>query len=413
MPNPINVKIPGSKSVSNRCLVLAAFGGTVGGLFSCESQVKGKIIRNILKAEDTQVMFEAYEKLGVKFKVLNEVSESIDIQIYEQANSEKAEFFMNNSGTSTRFLIPCLCLLKGEFKLDGIERMRQRPIGDLVLALRGLGVRIEYLEKEGFLPLKIFSNGVLNGVAKIKCDLSSQYLSGLMLARALSKNSFEVEILGNSVVSKPYIDLTEQVIKDFFEYDQFVVETDYSSASYFIALGVLSDKSIFIENISENSLQADKKFVEALQELGAELEYKNGGLLCLPSKLKANSNQVIDCTDFPDSAMTLAIACGLLEGVESKLTGLSTLKHKECDRLIALETELRKVGITVEADKDSLTIKGIASESLLPAKIETYNDHRMAMCFAILKHFNQEIEILNPECVNKTFPGFWGKLKLL
>lgn len=397
----LSLKIPSSKSVSNRVLVLAAFAG------------KGKIIRNILKAEDTEVMFQAYDKVGVKYEVLNEDSSSIDIKIISTAVSDRAEFYMNNSGTSTRFLIPCICLLKGEFILDGVERMRQRPIGDLVSALRDLGVQIDYLGDDGFLPLKILSNGNLTGTARIKCNLSSQYLSGLLMARELSGQSFEIEIIGNTLVSKPYIDLTEAVLDEFKNSSEFTIETDYSSASYFIALGVLGDKAIFIENIADNSLQADKKLVEVLESLGAYLKFENGGLLSTPGKLNVQSELNIDCTEFPDSTMTLAIVCGLLVGVKSKLNGISTLKHKECNRLLALETEMNKVGILVKSDDDSLTIEGISFNDLKAAQIETYKDHRMAMCFAILKYFNSEIEILDPACVNKTFPEFWDKFELL
>lgn len=391
----IEIEIPASKSISNRILVLAAFTG------------KGKVIRNILKSEDTQVMFEAFEILGVKYSVLHEDIESLDIQILEVASAKMGKFFMNNSGTSTRFLIPCLALLKGEFILDGVERMRERPIKDLIDALSDLGVTVNYLEKDGYLPLKIVSTGVLEGSAKIRCDLSSQYLSGLMLARSICK-SFKVEIIGESIVSKPYIDLTTAVIIEFYSKQEIIIEPDFSSASYFVALGVMALDEVLLIGLSNNSLQADKKFVEVLSKMGADLNYIEDGLVCRKSTL--SSIKEIDCTDFPDSAMTLAIVCSLFDAKTTRLTGLSTLRHKECDRLMALKTEFLKVGVIAEITDDSITVQGISTAELKPALIETYNDHRMAMCFAILKYFNNQIEILNPSCVNKTFPEFWNKL---
>jgi 3-phosphoshikimate 1-carboxyvinyltransferase len=397
--NSISVKIPASKSISNRLLVLGAFAG------------EGKIIRNILKSEDTEVMFNAYDELKVEYEILSEDEESIDIKILKTASAENAKFYMNNSGTSTRFLIPCLGLIKGTFVLDGVERMRERPIKDLVDALEMLGLEIEYLGATGFLPLKTSSTGNLAGTAKIKCDLSSQYLSGLLIAKSIANSSFKIGIEGDTVVSKPYIDLTNQVIDIFAKQQELFVETDFSSASYFVAMGILGEKSIFIENINPESLQADRKLVSVLTELGADLQYIDGGLLCRPSELLFAAE--IDCNEFPDSAMTLAIICSLNEGGTTKLTGLSTLKHKECDRLVALRTELGKVGVQAEIDEDSITIEGVGPREIKAAQIETYNDHRMAMCFSIYQLFNRQVEILNPECVNKTFPTYFKKSKLI
>lgn len=394
------IRIPASKSISNRVLVMAAFNGL------------GKKIHNILKCEDTEVMFEAYKQLGVEYNVLEETCDSIDIEITAAAAKNlEASFYMNNSGTATRFLIPCLGLINGEFFLDGCERMRERPIHDLVEALKGLGVNIEYLGATGFLPLAIKSTGKLTGKTSIKCDLSSQYLSGLLIAQALSNNSFEVEIEGEVLVSKPYIDLTNQVIEEFLKFDEYEVEADYSSASYFAALGILGEQDILIPKMNPNSLQADRKFIQTLIDMGAQIDFIGTDLFCKKSNLK--SLGVINCEDFPDAAMTLAMVASLIQNQKTVLNGLSTLKHKECDRLVALETELKKVGVNAVADDESLTIYGVNPKELVAAKVETYNDHRMAMCFAILQYFNPEIEILNPTCVSKTFPEFWISLKSL
>jgi 3-phosphoshikimate 1-carboxyvinyltransferase len=398
MQNVSHVNIPASKSISNRVLVLAAFKG------------EGKIIRNILKSEDTQVMFNAFETLGVKYEILSENDESIDIKILNTVSVNSGEFFMNNSGTSTRFLIPCLALIKGEFRLDGTKRMRERPISDLASALSELGVEIEFLGENGYLPLKMTSKGKLSGTASIKCDLSSQYLSGLMLAQDIAGNSFDIKIIGDKIVSKPYIDLTDEVIREFNNIDSIDIESDYSSASYFVAMGVVGEQKLYLDNMNADSLQADKEFIRVLIELGADIKYIKNGLLCSPSKLSLLDRN-IDCSKFPDSAMTLVIVCAVSANVKTKLYGLSTLKHKECDRLKALHTELAKIGVKTEIDDDSMIIYGVDPVELRPAKIATYDDHRMAMCFAVLKLLQDKIEILNPEVVNKTFPTFWNKLR--
>lgn len=375
--------VPPSKSISNRALVMAFL-------------KRGKsVVKNVLKSDDTDVMVEAYRKLGFDIKI-HEVSDSaFDIEVdSSEITVGEAEFFMNNAGTATRFMIPALCVTEGIWTVTGNERMLERPIKDLVDALIPLGANIEYLGEEGYLPLKIVG-GSLSGSTKVKGDISSQYLSGLMITNAFLDKNFEVEVEGE-LVSKPYVDLTESVIRDFMAGDQYQVEGDASSASYFWALGAI-DGPVTVDNVPLNTKQADIKLLGALEKLGANVD----DTTVSPGKLNGIE---IDCIEFPDSAMTLAVLCAVAKG-KSRLTGLHNLKFKECDRLAALETELRKLGVNVMAFDDGLEIVG--SEKLSPAQIETYDDHRMAMCFAVLKYIEPEIEILDPGCVSKTFPTFW------
>lgn len=378
----MKVSVPPSKSISNRALVL--------GLLNPGE----KIIKNVLRCDDTIVMLQSLYNLGVEFEILREDERSFDIRIKGGEVDAQVEvgLYLGNAGTAVRFLTPALCNFSGSFVLEGSERMHQRPIGDLVNALRELGASIEYLDLDGFLPIRIIgSSSGLSGSCIVKGDISSQYYSGLLIAQAF--NDFEVKVDGE-LVSAPYVELTRGVISDFMSSSEYEVEGDASSASYFWALGAISDLDIEVTNVPSTTLQADIKFLDALKELG---DFKRGA---------RPMGRDFNCVEYPDSAMTLAMLCGIAEG-ESVLSGLSNLKFKECDRLKALETEMNKVGCKVEAFDDGLKIVGVSPEDLKAAQIETYDDHRVAMCFALYKYLNPEIEILNPECVSKTYPTFW------
>jgi len=366
----IKVSVPPSKSISNRVLVM-------GFLNQGE-----KIIRNVLKSDDTKVMLGVYDELKVDYEILREDARSFDVKVKGGSQVNQADLFMNNAGTATRFMLAALCVTQGEFTMTGNERMLKRPIADLVDALRQLGASIDYLKEDGFLPLKI-KGGSLKGKCSVKGDVSSQYFSALIITEAYSKTKFEIEVIGE-LVSKPYVDLTQKVIQDFNLDGEYEVEGDASSASYWWGRGYLLGQEIEVTNIPVDTKQADIKFLEAMKKIPAR----------------------IDCVEFPDSAMTLAILCSVTQG-ESLLYGLSNLKYKECDRLKALETEINKLGGKVEAFEDGLKITGIDSSDLHGAKIETYDDHRIAMCMALLQILQPEIEILNPECVSKTYPTFW------
>jgi 3-phosphoshikimate 1-carboxyvinyltransferase len=334
-----------------------------------------KTLVNVLKSDDTKVMLAAYDMLGVKYEILREDERSFDVRVDSEIQVNEAELFMNNAGTATRFMLPLLCTMTGKFVMTGNPRMLERPIGDLVDALKQLGAEIEYLGQEGFLPLRV-TGRALSGSCLIRGDVSSQYLSGLLITQAFV-GGFEVEIKGE-LVSKPYVDLTKAVINDFKASDTYEVEGDASSASYWWAIGAE------VTNVPATTLQADYKFLAAKD--------------LLPGK--------INCVEFPDSAMTLAVLAAITPGF-TRLSGLSNLKYKECDRLHALETEINRVGGKAKAFDDGLEIEGVSE--LHGAQVETYDDHRMAMCMAVLKYHQPEIQILDPGCVSKTYPTFFDE----
>jgi 3-phosphoshikimate 1-carboxyvinyltransferase len=383
------VRVPGSKSISNRVLLM-------GALAEGESEFFG-----ILESDDTRYMRDALTILG---KPVN-------------ANfpNKKADLFLGNAGTAMRSLTAVLCLGSGEYILRGEPRMHERPIRDLIDALRTLGANIEYLENEGCPPLKINAGGLNGGTVHIKGNISSQFLSALLIAAPYCKDSLEI-IVDGELISKPYVYMTIRLMEKFGikvennDYRNFKVENgvykaqsleiegDASSASYFWGGGAITRGNVVVKGIEKDSLQGDVKFLEVLEKMGAELK----GI-------------TIDATLFPDAAMTICPLACYAKG-KTKITGIASWKVKETDRISAMANELRKVGAEVIAGDDFIEIT--PPEVIRPATIETYNDHRMAMCFSLLSlnspnKKGAEITILNPACVNKTFPEYFkefGKL---
>lgn len=392
----ISLKIPGSKSITNRALI-------------CAAGAKGiSIITDALVSDDTKHMMQGLAQLGINIQL-----RSRKLEVHgglKKNHTQPVHLLCGNSGTTIRFLAPFLATQKGTFTLDGDARMRKRPIKDLVDALRSLGAEITYEGAEGFPPLTI-----TKPITKTHCivagNISSQFLSGLLLAAPLLKKTITISVKGK-LVSKPYIDLTIDVMRKFgivvnrTHYKKFTlqkskgyrpqkeytIEGDASSASYFWGISALTKMPIIISNISKNSLQPDKHIEELLQKVVMQ---------------KASS--IINCSRFPDAAMTLACICAVTKGTW-KLTGLETLSIKECDRLVALEKELSKLGCQAHATHDSLTIQG-GINFKRKIRIHTYNDHRIAMCFGMLQTIMPNIVIENPDCVQKTFPTFWKKLE--
>jgi len=377
------ITVPGSKSISNRVLLM-------GALAEGESEFFG-----ILESDDTRYMREALEKLG---KGIN-------------ANfpNKKADLFLGNAGTAMRSLTAALCLGDGEYVLQGDLRMHERPIKDLVDALRSLGANIEYLGNDGCPPLKIKANGLNGGTVHIKGNISSQFLSALLIAAPYCKKPLEI-IVDGELISKPYVYMTIRLMDKFgikvenndyknFKIEKGVykaqtlkVEGDASSASYFWAAAAITKGNVIIHGIEEDSLQGDVKFLEVIKEMGEEL-----------------TGITVDATLFPDAAMTLCPLALYAKG-KTKITGIASWKVKETDRITAMANELRKVGAEITAGDDFIEIT--PPEQILPTTIETYNDHRMAMSFSLLSlnspHKNgSEITILNPSCVNKTFPNYF------
>jgi 3-phosphoshikimate 1-carboxyvinyltransferase len=409
------IKLPGSKSISNRTLLLAALSeGTTE-------------IRDLLASDDTARMLEALETLGVK---LENIAENA-VRVTGNGGLlavKKANLFLGNAGTAFRPLTAALALLGGEFELSGIPRMHERPIGDLVDALRQAGANIDYLAYAGYPPLKILpANIQATQSIKIRGDVSSQFLTALLMALPLTKQAFTVEVIGE-LISKPYIEITlnlmarfgVQVKRDGWERfyipantnylspKEIYVEGDASSASYFLAAGMVAadEQGLKIEGVSKDSIQGDIKFADEIVKMGAEIEYGSNHVLVkrAQGKLKAID---LDCNHIPDAAMTLAVLALFADGTTT-LRNIASWRVKETDRISAMATELRKVGATVEEGADYIKVTPPAK--LTPnAVIDTYDDHRMAMCFSLVSLAGVPVVINDPKCVGKTFPDYFER----
>lgn len=409
------IKLPGSKSISNRTLLLAALAeGTTD-------------IRDLLASDDTARMLEALEALGVKLENIGENAVRVTGNGGRLA-VKKADLFLGNAGTAFRPLTAALALLEGEFKLSGIPRMHERPIGDLVDALRQAGAKIEYLGNEGYPPLKISPADIQSSqTIKIRGDVSSQFLTALLMALPLSGKAFTIEVVGE-LISKPYIEITLNLMarfgikvqRDGWERfripantsykspQEIYVEGDASSASYFLAAGTVAadDQGLTIEGVSSNSIQGDIKFADEIVKMGANIEYGANHVLVKRAKGKLKAID-LDCNHIPDAAMTLAILALFADGTTT-LRNIASWRVKETDRISAMATELRKVGASVEEGSDYIKIT--PPQVLTPnAVIDTYDDHRMAMCFSLVSLAGVPIIINDPKCVGKTFPDYFER----
>lgn len=392
----IEVHIPGSKSITNRALIAAALANGKSLLFGA------------LESDDTAVMIRALKELGVKIQ-----KEKRGLTVYGgQFQKPARRIFCGNSGTTARFLAAVLAAQNFTSIVDGDARMKQRPIEDLVDALRSLGAKISYLGKNGFPPIKI-ERPIQGGKCTVEGKTSSQFLSGLLLAAPLAEKKISIRVKGK-LVSAPYVLLTLDMLKKFgvrveqktlahfeiqpnqeFKPRKFAIEGDASAASYFWGISALTGEPVKIANLPKNSIQADAIPAKA----GIYEQIIN----------RFTGTTIVNCTTFPDSAMTLAVLAAFRKG-KTRLTGLENLRVKECDRLHALATELRKIGARVKEFSDGLEIIG-RPKNLHPARIKTYNDHRMAMCFGMLGVVLPGIKIENPKCVKKTYPQFWHDLE--
>lgn len=407
------VTLPGSKSITNRILLLSAI-------------AKGETtIKHPLQSDDTHHMIEALKILQVDLTQ----KENGDILIQGargQFKNKSAEIFLGNAGTAFRPLTAALAFSQGDYMLSGVPRMHERPIKDLVDALLQLNADITYLNEEGYPPLKISpSEIVINGSVKIRGDISSQFLTALLMAIPLTKKEVSIEIVGD-LISKPYIDITLNLMNRFgvqvkkIDWQYFVipgsggyvspgeifVEGDASSASYFLAAGALAG-DIEVKGIGKNSIQGDIKFTEALTLMGAEIQILEGSI----KASKASTLQAInlDCNHIPDAAMTLAVLALFANGT-TKLHNIGSWRVKETDRIKAMATELKKLGAEVVEGEDFIEITPPLhiKENI---EIDTYDDHRMAMCFSLVSLKNIPIIINDPACVNKTFPTYFEVLE--
>ena len=413
-----SVTLPGSKSVTNR-------------MFLCASLAKGKSrIFGALKSDDADTMLKALKRVGVKVKKDKEY-----IEITGKGgrfDKGKRTFDLHNAGTATRFLTAIMTLREGETIITGDKRMQERPIKDLVDGLKQIGVDIEYLGKKGCPPLKIQDlrfkiQDSKEYVVKMKGGKSSQYFSALLMLGPMLSKPLKIEVDGD-LVSKPYIDITLSVLKQFgikvknndyrsfivkpqsYKSGSYTVEGDASSASYWTSIAHLHDGNVRFTNLTKRSIQGDIKYEKVLDRLVPRASF---------------TARTIDMSDMPDSAMTLAVTAPFLKpfsiGKQGKttITGLSTLRIKETDRLKALEKELKRIGVKVSTAKDSITIQGfrIPDSEFRGIRnpesgIRTYNDHRMAMCFAVFGTMIPGVKIENPSCTEKTYPNFWNDLEL-
>jgi len=407
------VNLPGSKSLSNRALLLAAL---------AEGTSK---ITNLLESDDTHHMLQALKQLGITYTLSEDKTECTIVGNAGPISSHQVdELFLGNAGTAMRPLCAALCLGEGEFTLTGEPRMKERPIGHLVDALRQAGANINYLENEGYPPLHIQAQGLKGGKVSIDGAISSQFLTALLMASPMAQNDTEIAIMGE-LVSKPYIDITLNIMKDFgvevinndyktfsikagqtyTAVEHFMVEGDASSASYFLAAAAIKGGTVKVTGIGKKSIQGDVAFVDVLEKMGAKVEWSDTHVSVTRDTLHAID---MDFNHIPDAAMTVATMALFVEGT-TMLRNIYNWRVKETDRLYAMATELRKVGAIVEEGEDYLKIT--PPKQLQHAAIDTYDDHRIAMCFSLLALNPVSVTINEPECTSKTFPTYFEVLE--
>ena len=414
------VTLPGSKSISNRVLLLSAL---------CQGTT---VVHDLLDSDDTRVMLAALRQLGCGVDVQG-TTVTITGLGGQLKHHDAIEFFMGNAGTAMRPLTAALAVLGGDFTLKGVPRMHERPIGDLVDALRLLGCSIDYLGNDGFPPLHIGKPSLkLDAPIQVRGDVSSQFLTALLMALPLAAKDRDIviEVVGE-LISKPYIDITLNLLARYgivvkrYGWQRFTipqgcsyqspgsihVEADASSASYFIGLGAIaSGNGIRIQGVGADSIQGDIRFMDAATQMGAQI---TSG----PNWLEINRGAwplkgiELDCNHIPDAAMTLAVMALYADG-PTTLRNIASWRVKETDRIVAMATECRKLGATVEEGQDWLRIHPLPQGQWKAASIHTYDDHRVAMCFS-LAAFNADqvpVRIEDPKCVAKTFPDYFEAL---
>ncbi|MBA2368317.1 MAG: 3-phosphoshikimate 1-carboxyvinyltransferase [Candidatus Protochlamydia sp.] len=411
LKNPCSstIEIPGSKSYTNRALVIAAL--TKGAV----------VLRNPLYSEDTEALIACLRMLGLYIETLpDQTIVHDDISVIE---NRYYELFAKDSGTTLRFLLPFLCLIPGTKVIVGNCRLNERPIKELVDALRLLGAKIDYLEKEGQAPLKIDSSALSGSRITIDASISSQFLSALLMIAPLL-NGLRICHHGE-VISKPYIEMTIRMMQEWgvgvlrmddgsylipegksYQKKHYVIEGDFSSAGYFFAIAALTRSTLTIKNLNPYSLQADSKFLNILEEMGNEVIISSQAVTLVGKQILPLSFTMEDC---PDQVQTMAVLAAFAKGT-TKISGVRSLRLKETERVKALKKELAKMGIKTEDSPDTLTIFGGSPHAAL---IDTYGDHRMAMAFAVAGKKLPGMQIAHPEVVNKTFPTFWEKLNSL
>jgi len=410
-----SVQLPGSKSISNRVLLLAALAtGTTE-------------IRELLDSDDTRVMLAALERLGIAATALGANAWRV-----EGGGGtfpvEDTDLFMGNAGTAIRPLTAALALSGGHYRLSGVPRMHERPIGDLVDGLQQIGADVRYLGTPGFPPLGIHRAELkLAGPIQLRGDVSSQFLTALLMALPLTGAAAVIEMT-TELISKPYVELTLNLMARFGMvvqregWQRFIIppgqhylspgvlhiEGDASAASYFLAAGAIGGGPVRVEGVGRNSIQGDVRFADALETMGARIEWGEQHIEArapVAGRLKAFD---LDLNQIPDAAMTLAVTALFADG-RCVLRNIGSWRVKETDRIAAMATELRKLGATVEEGSDYIAVSP-APTLTRGAVIDTYDDHRMAMCFALAALGGVPVTINDPQCVGKTFPDYFDKL---
>lgn len=422
--NPISrvegeINLPGSKSLSNRALLLAALAdGTT-------------TVTNLLDSDDIRHMLNALKALGVQYQLSADKTECTVQGVGGAFDWQNGlSLFLGNAGTAMRPLAAALCLKgqsEAEVILTGEPRMKERPIKHLVDALRQVGADIRYLENEGYPPIAIRNHGLTGGKVQIDGSISSQFLTALLMSAPLANGDMEIEIIGD-LVSKPYIDITLAMMKDFgvtvshqnyqtfsvkgnqryLSPQKYLVEGDASSASYFLAAGAIKG-NVKVTGIGKNSIQGDRLFADVLEKMGAKITWGEDFIQAEQGDLQGVD---MDMNHIPDAAMTIATTALFAKG-ETVIRNIYNWRVKETDRLTAMATELRKVGAEVEEGEDFIRIQPLALDKFQHAEIATYNDHRMAMCFSLIALSNKPVTILDPKCTAKTFPTYFEELAKL
>lgn len=404
------VNLPGSKSLSNRALLLASLAqGTT-------------VLSNLLDSDDVRRMLEALEKLGVKYSLSEDRTVCTVTGIGGAFRAEQPlELFLGNAGTAMRPLAAALCLSHGSFTLTGEPRMYERPIAHLIDAMREAGAEVEYLKIEGYPPLRIRGGSLRGSIIHIDGSVSSQFLTAALMAAPLFGRDLTIEITGE-LVSRPYIDITMKLMQDFGvevvnrQYSSFfirggqnyvspgcfLVEGDASGASYFLAAGAIGGTAT-VTGLGCGSIQGDLKFVDVLKAMGADVSMTDTSVTCTGNGHLRGVD--MDMNHIPDAAMTVAVLALFAEG-PTVIRNIYNWRVKETDRISAMANELKKLGAEVEEGRDYLKVE--MKQPLKPASIDTYNDHRMAMCFS-LAALGTDLVINDPGCTSKTFPDYFSR----
>ena len=405
------IQPPGSKSITNRAFITAA-------LASGTTQLAG-----VLHSRDTEVMIDSLNKIGIQVSQDIPGCRATVSGCAGKPQPSSSDLWLENSGTSIRFLTALATLGEGSYRLDGIDRMRERPIGDLVDTLNQLGAHAHCELETNCPPVMVKANGLPGGKAEIAANLSSQYLSALLMAAPCAQSTVELHVKGE-FVSQPYVEMTCQVMESFgvtvqrgqgqpfiiepqeYKATEYHIEPDASAASYFLAAAAITRGEVTIPGLSKNSLQGDVLFAEALEQMGCQVTWRENSVTVKGGPLKGVD---IDMNAISDTAQTLSAVALFAEG-PTRIRNVEHMRHKETDRVEAVANELQRMGIQVEVYQDGLTIY---PGKVNPAVIETYDDHRMAMSFALVGLRHPGIQIADPGCTSKTYPHFFEDLQSL